>query len=245
MARRPPLVAAPAPVATARAGDRVGEVVFVDARTLLVHAYPEERRLRRWTLEGDRLTEDGQAYAVPGEVACLALHPGGRWAAVATTMTWSLRLIDLVTGEEVSQLVDRALTDSGPLNDTDGFLRADNQPAHASRPRALAFSPDGGTLYSVAGKDEFPSELRVWRTGPDPASHGQWLDTLGRPMGAPQFQHAALSPDGRWLLTLSVLGANLSQGPGVLEAWDVGSEPPPEEARGYPSPRNTRSPGRR
>lgn len=107
------------------------------------------------------------------------------------------------------------LEDLGELR-TEGLLRGGVAPvAHLTRVFALAFSPDGATLFSL-GYDkltpEAPSDLRVW----DPAARRllRVVELRAR------FVSLAVSPDGRWLA--------LGRADGAAELWSARALARPE-----------------
>ncbi len=213
--------AAPPPVATADAGGAgLQDLTFLDEERLIVHTGWDERGLRVWTLAGGRLAPSGRAL-LPERVTCFALHPGRRWLAVGLLGTSALQLIDAATGAWVRQLGDPRV-----LGDLRGFVQEVGAPAHDSPIGGLMFTPDGSLLYSLAQPLDEAPEVKVWRTGPDPAGPALWLSASLDAGGDAPLAGALLSPDGRWLL--AARREQPGSGEGWLEVWDVGVDPGPE-----------------
>ncbi|MBX3471351.1 MAG: protein kinase [Planctomycetes bacterium] len=174
---------------------------------VIVVASPEGDRLAA-TITGDAPATSLRVWSWPGgeplaawghppeSFASLAAAPRSTLIAAGTT-TGFLRLFDLAT-----------LGDRGAFVAEDATEQRLVPSAHVGHVQALAFSPDGEVLFSVAHPHhppDAPSELRVWRVANRALARTVALDWR---VGA-----LAASPDGRWLA--------LARTDGRVELWSA------------------------
>jgi serine/threonine protein kinase len=219
----------PPPVATTTTRGVAYRVLrFLPDGSLVGVGKPDDT-LYRWQIREESLVAL-ERLIVPQQIATFAAHPHRPWLAVALK-TFQLQIMEAASGSVLCRLQAAA-----PPGDADEFVSVAQ--AHNSYPTSAVFSPEGDRLFSTASGPG-SSELRVWNTSGQPAAHHEYASVV-RPGGGSRFYRSRISPDGRWLLTVSRYPPRPGQKPirkpregepkeyfwdTLVEIWDVGEQP--------------------
>jgi WD40 repeat protein len=195
---------------------------------------PQEAEARLWDATSGQ--PRGEPLRCRGIVWALAFSPDGK-AALSGSGDGSARLWDVATGRprgEVLRFESRYSSVNSAVFSPDGLIVATGhsrdvklwdvatgrlrcEPLHHQGPvRAIAFSPDGGTIMTGTQGDYLENEARLW----DAAT--------GRPRGGPlrhrgSIHAVAFSPDGHIVL---IGGRSHSARDAEVGFWDIATGQP-------------------
>lgn len=220
----------PAPLATTPIRTTSYRVLSFLPDGMLVGTGKPTDILYRWRV-GDEGLEALPPFVVREQIATFAAHPQRQWLAMALK-TFQLQIMDAKSGEVLCRLQVATAAERNSA-----FVSVAQ--AHNSYPTSATFSPNGERLFTTSSGPG-SSELRVWNTAGEPETHEEYVAPVLRPATGSRFQRSRISPDGRWLLTVSRLPPEPGEPPirkaaegqpeeytwdVLVEVWDVGEEP--------------------